>query len=269
MTRVIAVANQKGGVGKTTTTVNVAAALADAGHSVLVVDLDPQGNATQALGLERGNSSNSSYAVLLDGVDLRTAATPTNHAGVACIPASVDLAGAEVELVAEPGRERRMLLAIEEEPDEQLAAYDFILMDCPPSLGLLTLNALVAAHELFVPIQAEFYALDGVAQLITTLELVRTALNPALEISMVVLTMVGVGESGPLNYQRFVIDEARAYFGERLANTVIPRDSAISAAPSVGQTVIAFDPTSAGALAYKRLAAELATHQSAQKAVKV
>ena len=262
MVRVIAVANQKGGVGKTTTTVNVAAALGQAGHRVLVVDLDPPGNASQALGISRVKTTPSVYEVLLGGLGVDEAMLPTNSTGVWCVPASVDLAGAEVELVAHDGRELRLAGALGEfiesgalDADRGGCPVEFVIIDCPPSLGLLTVNALVAAHELFVPIQAEFYALDGVGQLIKTMELVRSALNKDLHISLVVMTMVGPETRS----QQYVTDEVRAFFGSRVAAAMIPRDTAASAAPSVGQTVLSYAPDSAVAGAYATLADNLLT----------
>lgn len=262
MTRIVAVVNQKGGVGKTTTAVNVAAALGRTGHRTLVIDLDPQGNASQALGIDRNCRAGSIYDVLLDGVDIEQVVVPTNEPNVMCAPASVDLAGAEVELVGMDDREGRLADALTryaQTPRGTDPATDgvpeFILIDCPPSLGLLTLNALVSAQELFVPVQAEFYALDGVGQLVRTMELVRTALNPQLGISLVALTMVGP----PTASQRHVTDEVRAFFGNRVATTMIPRDCEVNAAPSVGQTVLTFAPESPGAIAYKGLARDLLT----------
>lgn len=252
MGRVIAVANQKGGVGKTTTTVNVAAALAEQGQPVLVIDLDPQGNASQALGIDRSATQASIYDVLIDGLPLKDVIVQSRVKGVSCVPAAVDLAGAEVELVSESGRELRLRQALER---TKLPANTVVLLDCPPSLGLLTVNALTAADELFVPIQAEFYALDGVGQLVRTMELVRSALNPSLEICLVALTMVG--ESTPA--QERVLDEVRAFFSERLAQTLIPRDPAAHAAPAAGSTLIAFAPDSPAAGAYRQLATELMT----------
>ncbi|NQU36458.1 MAG: ParA family protein, partial [Actinobacteria bacterium] len=257
---------QKGGVGKTTTAVNVAAALADTGHRVLVVDLDPQGNASQALGLTRGAASVDVYDVLIDGADVAEALVATRVNGVDCIPASVDLAGAEVELVALDGRETRLRDALSNAGlDEavggvvpggaEASSGDLIvLIDCPPSLGLLTVNALAAADELFVPIQAEFYALDGVGQLIRTMELVGSSLNPSLQIGLVALTMVGQTNAA----QSRIADEVSAYFGSRLARTQIPRDPAANAAPAIGSTVLAYAPNSAASQAYRALAQELA-----------
>ncbi|MGV1036479.1 MAG: ParA family protein [Candidatus Nanopelagicales bacterium] len=264
MARIVAVANQKGGVGKTTTTVNVAAALGLLGQKTLVIDIDPQGNATQAMGIRRDGDTVTVYDVLLDGTPAIDAIQPTSDPGVWCIPASVDLAGAEVELVGLPDRESQLARALDsllastqpDAPDDGIRgveAFDVVLIDCPPSLGLLTINALAAAHELFVPLQAEFYALDGVGQLVRTVELVRSALNPELQISFVALTMVG--DDGP--GQQFVVDEARAFFGDNLARTMIPRDPALSAAPSEGKTILSYAPSSPGAIAYCRLAEEL------------
>ncbi len=272
MTRIVAVANQKGGVGKTTTTVNVAAALGRLGFCTLVIDLDPQGNASQALGIPRITAGPSVYDVLLDGLPASAAVAPTKDQNVWCLPAAVDLAGAEVELVGMASRECRLASALSEPvllsfgPTEEPVKPDFILIDCPPSLGLLTVNALVAAQELLVPIQAEFYALDGVGQLIKTMELVRSALNPRLWISLVALTMVGPETSS----QRYVRDEVQAFFGDRLAHTSIPRDPVVSTAPSVGQTVMTFAPESAGALAYAALAQSLLDQATPeQKVVKI
>jgi len=260
--RVIAVANQKGGVGKTTTAVNVAAALAETGHRVLVIDLDPQGNASQALGLTRGAAPVDVYDVVIDGRPVAEAIVATRVRGVNCIPASVDLAGAEVELVALDHRETRLRDALADASLDDAGGDGgdddnselIVLIDCPPSLGLLTVNALAAADELFVPIQAEFYALDGVGQLIRTMELVRSSLNPSLQIGLVVLTMVGQANAA----QSHIADEVNAYFGSRLARTRIPRDPAANAAPAIGSTVLAYAPDSAASQAYRALAQELA-----------
>jgi chromosome partitioning protein len=256
--RVVAVANQKGGVGKTTTTVSVAAALGRAGHPTLVIDLDPQANASQALGIDRSFGSPSVYEVLLDGASIADVLLQTNEPNVSCVTSSVDLAGAEVELVGLANREGRLAAAIEamdfgEADAPSPGAPEIVLIDCPPSLGLLTVNALVAADELLVPVQAEFYALDGVGQLIRTMELVRTALNPRLQISLVVLTMIGPSTSA----QDHIVDQVRAFFGSRLAPTMIPRDPALCEAPILGSTVMSLAPHSLGASAYVNLARDL------------
>ncbi len=268
--RVIAVANQKGGVGKTTTAVNVAAALAESGYRILVIDLDPQANASLALGIERNAVARTSYDCLIDGVPLAHVAIETVTKGLMCVPASVDLAGAEVELVALGKREHRLADAVADlsaralnksvEPGPLLDNLDFVVIDCPPSLGLLTVNALVAAQELLVPIQAEFYALDGVGQLVRTVELVRRALNPNVEVSLVALTMT----DSTTDQQRYVADELRAYFGPLVANTSIPRDPALSEAPSALQTVLSFAPKSDGAIAYRALAQELVARKATE-----
>lgn len=248
--RVLCAANQKGGVGKTTTVVNVAAALAERGGRVLVVDLDPQCNATLALGPVR--ASGTAYEVLVDGADLVGTIKPTDLPGVWCVPSSVDLAGAEVELVNAPSRETRLRTAFASFP-ELNARFDAVLVDSPPSLGLLTVNALTAAGEVLIPLQCEFYALDGVRQLIRTVGLVREHLNPGLEVSGVLLTMVGSGkpeESG-------IRDAAESFFGELVLATRVPRSESLNVAPGRAQSVLTFDSESAGALAYRAVANEL------------
>ena len=247
--RVICVANQKGGVAKTTTSVNLAAALAMRGHRVLVVDVDPQGNATTGLGIERGAVEVSSYDLLLGDRNVADAARPTTIEGLDCVPATLDLAGAEVELVGSLAREHKL--------SEALAAvtadYRFVFLDCPPSLGLLTVNALVAARDLLVPVQCEYYALEGLGQLLNTAERVRSALNRELRISGMLLTMYDARTK--LSSQ--VADEVRAHFGDFVYRTVIPRSVRLSEAPSFGEPVLTLDPSSRGAISYKLLAAEL------------
>jgi chromosome partitioning protein len=247
---VLAVANQKGGVGKTTTAVNLGAYLARSGWRVLVVDLDPQGNATSGLGVHRGYVRRSTYDCLLRDAPVRQVALPTELNGLDLLPSSRDLAGAEVELVDAPSRETRLRQALQPVRDR----YDWILVDCPPSLGLLTLNALAAADGVLVPIQCEFYALEGLAQLVETVELVRASLNPALRVAAVVLTMY----DPRTNLSEQVAREVRAHFGGRVARTVIPRSVRLAEAPSHGKPVMLYDPHSRGARAYEELAQELA-----------
>jgi chromosome partitioning protein len=252
--RVLTVANQKGGVGKTTTTVNVAAALAFHGQRVLVLDLDPQGNASTALGVPHHAGVPSVYDVLVDGLDLADVVVSVEGIdGLFAAPATIDLAGAEIELVSLVARESRLKRAL----DAYMSAnepFDYIFIDCPPSLGLLTVNALVAARELFIPIQCEYYALEGLGQLIQNVDLVRAHLNPTLSISTILLTMY----DARTKLAAQVADEVRRHFGERVLKTLIPRSVRISEAPSYGQTVMTYDPGSSGALSYLEAARELA-----------
>lgn len=261
--RVIVVANQKGGVGKTTTTVNLAVALARGGLRVLVIDLDPQGNASTALAVDHGRDAPSVYDALIDGTALDELARPAPEADTLwVVPANVDLAGAEIELVSVVARENRLrkalagLRGLQPDAPERL---DYVLVDCPPSLGLLTLNALVAAEEMLVPIQAEYYALEGVGQLLETVELVRAHLNPQLHISAVLMTMY----DARTRLSAAVADEVRAHFGDRVLPTTVPRSVRVSEAPSFGQSVLTYDPTSPGALSYLEVARELATRHPA------
>jgi chromosome partitioning protein len=246
---VVGIANQKGGVGKTTTTVSLAAALAERGVRTLVVDLDPQGNATTGLGLRAEEGDPSTYGVLVEDVPLLAAVQETAVPGLDVLPSSLDLAGAEVELVPAFSRELRLRRALEAAEDR----YDVILVDCPPSLGLLTINALVAADQVLVPIQCEYYALEGLGQLMRTVQLVSDNLNRELELGGVVLTMF----DGRTNLSQQVVDEVRAYFGDQAYETVIPRTVRLSEAPSFGQPITVFDPSSRGARAYQRLADEV------------
>ncbi len=261
--RIIVVANQKGGVGKTTTTVNLAVALARGGLRVLVIDLDPQGNASTALAIEHGRDAPSVYDALVDGTPLDELAKPAAEAdNLWVVPSNVDLAGAEIELVSVVARENRLRKALAALPELQPDAperLDYVLVDCPPSLGLLTLNALVAAEEMLVPIQAEYYALEGVGQLLETVELVRANLNPRLHISTVLMTMY----DARTRLSAAVADEVRAHFGDRVLPTTVPRSVRVSEAPSFGQSVITYDPTSPGALSYLEVARELANRQPA------
>ncbi len=247
--RVIAIANQKGGVGKTTTTVNLGAALAELDYRVLVVDLDPQGNATTGLGINPRTLDVTVYDVLLNDVSLDECVEPTEVKGLFVIPASLDLAGAEIELVPAFSRESKLKRALEEVLDD----FDYVLIDCPPSLGLLTVNALVAATEVLVPIQCEYYALEGLGQLTRNVDLVRRNLNPSLEISSIVLVMYDsrtrLGEQ--------VSTEVRSHFGSTVCRNVIPRNIRLSEAPSYGKPITTFDTSSRGAVAYRELAREV------------
>lgn len=252
--RVLTVANQKGGVGKTTTTVNVAAALAQSGLRVLVIDLDPQGNASTALGIDHHAEVPSIYDVLVDGASLLDVVQPcTTVEDLYCAPATIDLAGAEIELVSLVARESRLQKAITA-ATEAGHDFDYILIDCPPSLGLLTVNAMVAATEVFIPIQCEYYALEGLSQLLKNIELVKSHLNPRLHVSTILLTMY----DGRTRLSAQVADEVREHFPEQVLRTTVPRSVRVSEAPSFGETVMTYDPTSSGALAYLEAAGELA-----------
>ena len=261
-TRVFVVANQKGGVGKTTSTVNVAAALAQLGQRILVIDLDPQGNASTALGVEHHRGVASTYDALVDGVPLaEVVSTCPEVDNLDVVPATIDLAGAEIELVSVVARESRLHKAIQGHPRVGTAAdageerYDYVFIDCPPSLGLLTLNALVAGAEMMIPIQAEYYALEGLGQLLETVEMVRAHLNPRLNVSTILLTMY----DARTRLAAGVADEVRDHFGDQVIKTAIPRSVRVSEAPSYGQTVMTYDPGSPGALCYLEAARELAT----------
>ncbi|WP_344148971.1 ParA family protein [Nocardioides koreensis] len=261
-TRVFVVANQKGGVGKTTSTVNVAAALAQLGQRILVIDLDPQGNASTALGVEHHRGVASTYDALVDGVPLvEVVSTCPEVENLDVVPATIDLAGAEIELVSVVARESRLHKAIQGHPKVGSATeagedrYDYVFIDCPPSLGLLTLNALVAGAEMMIPIQAEYYALEGLGQLLETVEMVKAHLNPRLNVSTILLTMY----DARTRLAAGVADEVRDHFGDQVIKTAIPRSVRVSEAPSYGQTVMTYDPGSPGALCYLEAARELAT----------
>jgi chromosome partitioning protein len=262
VTRVFVVANQKGGVGKTTSTVNVAAALAQLGQRVLVIDLDPQGNASTALGVEHRRGVASTYDALVEGVPLaEVVSTCPDIDNLFVVPATIDLAGAEIELVSVVARENRLRRAIQGHPLVGSAAeageerYDYVLIDCPPSLGLLTLNALVAGAEMLIPIQAEYYALEGLGQLLETVEMVRAHLNPRLNVSTILVTMYDARTRLAAN----VAAEVREHFGDTVLKTTIPRSVRVSEAPSYGQTVMTYDPGSPGALSYLEAAREIAS----------
>jgi chromosome partitioning protein len=250
--RVITIANQKGGVGKTTSAVNLAVALAHHGIRVLLVDLDPQGNASTAMGVEHGVGTPSIYDVLLGSSSLAEVAVPVEVAAdyLRCIPATIDLAGADIELASQVAREHRLRKAIEEFTDD----VDYIIIDCPPALGLLTLNALVACREILIPIQCEYYALEGLAQLLNTVELVKSQLNSTLDVSTVLLTMY----DSRTKLADQVADEVRRHFGAKVIKSVIPRNVRVSEAPGYGQTVMTYDAGSRGAISYLEAARELA-----------
>jgi chromosome partitioning protein len=252
--RILAIANQKGGVGKTTTAINLATALAMSGQRVLLIDLDPQGNASTGLGIDRRRRGAGTYSILVEGRKASELIQSTAVERLHIIPADPDLAGAEVELVGMDRREYRLRDAI-----QKLPAHDLIIIDCPPSLSLLTLNGLVAATAVLVPLQCEFFALEGISQLVHTIDLVRRGLNPALVLQGIVLTMFDRRN----NLSDLVAADARSFFGDRVYETVIPRNIRISEAPSHGQPVLIYDKNSAGALAYTRLAAEMLQRQRA------
>jgi len=247
--RFMAIANQKGGVGKTTTAVNLGAALAEAGYRVLVIDLDPQGNATTGLGINARDLQSSIYDVLLNDVHLEDCIEPTGVRNLFLAPATIDLAGAEIELVPAFSRELRLRRALERVGDD----YDFTMIDCPPSLGLLTVNGLAAASEVVVPIQCEYYALEGLGQLLRNVELVQRNLNPTLELGAIILTMYDARTK--LSDQ--VTKEVRRHFGAKVCRNIVPRTVRLSEAPSFGQPIIVFDSTSRGAIAYRELAKEV------------
>jgi chromosome partitioning protein len=247
--RVMAVANQKGGVGKTTTSVNLGAALAEIGFRVLVIDLDPQGNATTGLGIDARNFELSMYDVLMRDASLEDCVEPTSMKNLFVAPATIALAGAEIELVPAFSRELKLKRSIESIIDD----FDYVLIDCPPSLGLITVNALAAADEVLVPIQCEYYALEGLSQLMRNVHLVASNLNPELDISTIVLTMY----DARTKLAEQVANEVRLHFGAKVCRNVIPRTVRLSEAPSFGQPITAFDPTSRGAIAYRELAKEV------------
>ena len=247
--RILAIANQKGGVGKTTTSVNLGASLAEMGFRVLVVDLDPQGNATTGLGVNAREVEGSIYDVIMSDAAVEDCIEPTSLKNLFVVPATIDLAGAEIELVPAFSRELKLRRALNEIKDD----YDYILIDCPPSLGLLTVNGLAAADDVLVPIQCEYYALEGLSQLIRNVSLVRTNLNPTLDVRGIVLTMY----DARTKLADQVEQEVRRHFGRTVYLTVIPRTVRLSEAPSFGQPIILFDPTSRGAVAYRELAKEV------------
>jgi chromosome partitioning protein len=252
MSRILTIANQKGGVGKTTTAVNLAASLASAERRTLLIDVDPQGNAGSALGIRRDESDKSIYEVLLDGMPLAEAVRKTELKFLDLVPASKHLVGAEIELAEVEGREYRLKHAV----DSIASEYDYVIIDCPPSLGLLTVNGLVAARGVMIPLQCEYYALEGISELTATLQRIKRALNPELEVEGVLLTMV----DERTNLTQQVIAEVRTHFKDKVFETQVPRSIRLAEAPSFGQPVILYDIRSKGAEAYLQLARELLSH---------
>ncbi|WP_437178015.1 ParA family protein [Eggerthella sinensis] len=248
-TKVMAIINQKGGVGKSTTAINLSAALGELGKQVLLVDLDPQGNSSSGLGIEKSQVHNCVYDMLLNDVPIEDVIIPDVSEGLDLVPATINLAGAEVELVSEMARENRLKDAV----GSLRGKYDYVFIDCPPSLGLLTVNALVAADKLLIPIQCEFYALEGVTKLLDSMKRVKTRLNPTLDIFGVLLTMY----DGRTTLSRQVAEEVRGYFGKTVFAALIPRTVKLSEAPSFGQPITQYDPSGKGAQSYMDLAKEV------------
>ncbi|EFM10977.1 cobyrinic acid ac-diamide synthase [Paenibacillus curdlanolyticus YK9] len=257
MAKIIAITNQKGGVGKTTTSVNLGACLASLGKRVLLVDIDPQGNTTSGIGINKADVENCIYDILINDVHPRDAIVPTNIPGLNVIPATIQLAGAEIEMVSTISREVRLKKALHLVKQD----YDYILIDCPPSLGLLTINSLTASDSVLIPIQCEYYALEGLSQLLNTVRLVQKHLNTTLQIEGVLLTMFDARTN--LGIQ--VIEEVKKYFQQKVYQTIIPRNVRLSEAPSHGQAIITYDPRSKGAEVYLELAKEVITYEQAAR----
>jgi chromosome partitioning protein len=254
-TRIFTVANQKGGVGKTTTTVNLAAALAHSGARVLVIDLDPQGNASTALGIEHRAETPSVYDVIINDEPMSgVVQLSPEFETLYCVPATIHLAGAEIELVSLVAREQRLHTALDKFLEETDELYHYVFIDCPPSLGLLTINAFVAATEVLIPIQCEYYALEGLSQLLSNIRLIEKHLNPKLTVSTILMTMY----DARTNLANQVVDDVREHFPKEVLGTLIPRSVRISEAPGYGQSVISYDANSPGALSYREAAAEIA-----------
>lgn len=249
MARVLALANQKGGVGKSTTATNLSSYLSRAGKTVLLCDIDPQGNATSSLGIDKKEVINCTYSLLMGSATLDEVTMPTGKKGLSIVPATINLAGAEIELVSAMSRETRLKKALE----DARARYDYILIDCPPSLGLLTINALTAADSVLIPLQCEYFALEGLSQLLNTIELVQDNLNRGLTIEGIVLTMF----DNRTRISKQIEDEVRKYFKDKVYRTIIPRNVRLSEAPSFGMSIDSYDISCTGAKAYENLAKEV------------